>query len=200
MFGSKFYVLKDGFFIFIMTNQILQYPVSTFAAINAKVPDGMLPLGEILERIRTGFWKELVEPCRGNKELKTLLPVFTPTGIFRARGIAGLEQYNGLVCLDIDDVDNPEHLKDKCRQMPWICAAFVTPGGAGLKIIVPTEANPENYKLVEEEVANAFEHLTGHSRDRRCKDISRIQYVSYDPDLWIRETCKIFGKEDYLKA
>ena len=183
-----------------MTSEILQYPVSTFEAINSKEPDGCFPLGEILELIRTGFWKDQVLPCRENKELKTLLPVFTPTGTFRARGIAGLEHYNGLVCLDIDYVPDPAGLKEICSKIPWICTAFVTPGGQGVKVIIPTEANPENYRLVEEEVANAFFAHTGYERDRRCKDISRIQYVSYDPDLVIRETCRKFGKEDYPKV
>lgn len=186
------------FSFILMTNQILSCPVSTFAAINSKEPDGQLPLGKILERIRSGYWKDLVLPCREQEELKLQLPVFTPTGTFRARGIAGLEQYNGLVCPDIDDVANPLVLKEKCRQIPWISAAFVTPGGAGLKVVIPTEANTENYRLVEEEVANAFEAITGFARDRRCKDISRIQYVSYDPDLLIRENCRVFGKGDYV--
>ena len=181
-----------------MTPKILSFPVSTFAAINSKEPDGLLPLGEILDKIQSGFWKELVLPCRENKELKILLPVFTPTGTFRARGIAGLEHYNGLVCLDIDHVANPAALKELCSSIPWVCAAFVTPGGQGLKLIIPTEANAENYRLVEEEVANAFFALTGYERDRRCKDISRIQYVSHDPDLLIRENCRVFGNEDYM--
>lgn len=71
-----------------MTSEITLYPVSTFEAVNSKEPDGLLPLGEILDKIQSGFWKELVLPCRENKELKTLLPVFTPTGTFRSRGIA----------------------------------------------------------------------------------------------------------------
>ncbi len=183
-----------------MTSQILLYPVSTFEAVNTKEPDGCFALGEILERIQTGFWRQLVEPCRQNQDLKTRLPVFTPTGTFRARGIAGMEQYNGLVCLDIDDVENPYALKEICSHIPWLFAAFVTPGGEGLKVIVPTEANSENYRLVEEEVAIAFESATGYARDRRCKDISRIQYISYDPDLLIREGCRLFGKGDYVES
>ncbi len=181
-----------------MIRQILLYPVSTFSSIKTKEPDGCFPLGEILERIRSGFWKDEVLPCREDKELKTRLPVFTPTGIFGARGIAGMEKYNGLVCLDIDNVPDPVGLKETCTQIPWVCAAFVTPGGQGVKVIIPTEAHPENYRLVEEEVAQAFHALTGYERDRRCKDISRIQYVSYDPDLLVRESCRVFGKADYV--
>jgi hypothetical protein len=67
-------------------------------------------------------------------------------------------------------------------------------------VIIPTEANPENYRQVEEEVAQAFQAITGYERDRRCKDISRIQYISYDPDLLIRESCRVFGKEDYVRV
>jgi hypothetical protein len=183
-----------------MIRQILLYPVSTFLSIKTKEPDGCFPLGEILERIRSGFWKDEVLPCREDKELKTRLPVFTPTGIFRARGIAGMEEYNGLVCLDIDNVPDPVGLKETCNQIAWVCAAFVTPGGQGVKVIIPTEAHPENYRLVEEEVAQAFHALTGYERDRRCKDISRIQYVSYDPDLLVRESCRVFGKADYVRV
>jgi hypothetical protein len=173
-----------------LAEEVKTYLISTFSAVNSREPDGRLSLGEMLKKIRSDIWADAIKRCRKDPEYKTHLPVFTPTGTFHRRGIAGLEQYNGLICLDIDHVENPEDLKEKCRGIPWVFAAFVTPGGKGLKVMVPTHAGEENYRQMEEEVANAFEEVTGFARDRRCKDISRVQYVSWDPLLLINDNCQ----------
>ena len=41
-------------------------------------------------------------------------------------------------------------------------------------------------------VAEAFNEATGCSRDNHCKDIARIQFVSYDPELYINENSITF--------
>ena len=93
------------------------------------------------------------------------------------------------------------------RQLPYVHAAYVTPSGHGLKVIVKTNSKRESYTWAERVVAMMFEGDTGFARDNRCKDIARIQYISYDPDLvynpdseeidiwsWFEET-----KEEILK-
>lgn len=150
-------------------------------------PKEVVELSIILDEIKSGKWKEKVEACRGDLKRKDKLPTFTPTGVFTHRSLAGLQEYNGIICLDVDHVENPEDLKNITQSLDYVHAAFITPSYKGLKVIIKTEATKENYKEAEEQIAQKFLRDTGFSRDNRCKDIARIQFVSYDPDLYYNE-------------
>ena len=163
-----------------------------FKSLRNTKPESTVSVLSILEEIRTDKYKSQIEEIRNfenpsKNPLKDKLPVFTPTGVFNHRSMAGLENYNGLMCLDIDHVANPEDLKERCKNLNWVYAAFVTPSGNGLKVMVKTHATKETYKETEILVADAFNHATGCSRDNHCKDIARIQFVSYDPNSYINE-------------
>jgi len=62
-----------------------------------------------------------------------------------------------------------------------------------LKVLIKTNAAVDMYKFKELEVADAFFHDAGHLRDVRAKDLSRIQFVSYDPEIYINENSKTFN-------
>jgi len=163
-----------------------------FKSLRNTKPESTVSVLSILEEIRTDKYKSQIEEIRNfenpsKNPLKDKLPVFTPTGVFNHRSMAGLENYNGLMCLDIDHVANPEDLKERCKNLNWVYAAFVTPSGNGLKVMGKTHATKETYKQTEILVADAFNHATGCSRDNHCKDIARIQFVSYDPNIYINE-------------
>ena len=158
--------------------------VTFFKGLRFTTPNKNLELAELLESIRNGEWKGLIEKCHKDINYKKWLPCFTPTGEFNHRSIAGLQKYNGNICLDIDHVEDPEYLKKRISALHYVHAAFITPSGKGLKIIIKTDATPENYKIAEEQLATAMAHDAGAIRDNHCKDIARIQFISYDPDLY----------------
>jgi hypothetical protein len=171
--------------------------VSFFKGLKHTTPEAEVDLLNILLDIQNGKWKEEVLKCREDLKLKEHLPCFTPTGLFSHRSIKGLLHYNGNFCLDIDHIDDAESLKTKCKEITWIWAAFVTPSGKGLKVIVKSDSTAETFKSTEEIVAEQFKLLTGFERDEKCKDISRIQYVSFDPEIYINPHPLLFKKEDY---
>jgi len=169
-----------------------QLKCTRFSSVRNTAPESKTSLVEVLKEIASDKYKSEIEEIRKEENpskspLKDKLPVFTPTGEFGHRSIAGMEKYNGIVCLDIDAIEDPEGLKEKCKILGWVYAAFVTPSGKGLKVMVKTQATPETYKKTEELVAEAFAGVTGCQRDVRCKDIARIQFVSYDPNVYINE-------------
>jgi len=163
-----------------------------FKGLRSTKPEKVTDLSEILSGIQNGTWKDSVLKCKTDLKYKDYLPCFTPTGKFNHRSIKGLEEYNGIICLDIDHVEDPEALKQKVAKLEWANAAFITPSGKGLKVIVKTQATTETFKKTEELVAQAFLEATGVSRDSHCKDISRIQFVSYDPDIYINTNSVTF--------
>ena len=166
--------------------------ITFFQGLRSTKPEKNLNLSEVLDGIRNGEWQARVEKCRTDLKYKNFLPCFTPTGVFNHRSIAGLEVYNGIICLDIDHIEDPEFLKQRAAKLSYVHAAFVTPSGKGLKVIIKSKATPETYKAIEEEIANAFLHDTGAVRDHRCKDIARIQFVSYDPTLYFNSESTTF--------
>lgn len=167
-----------------------------FKSLRNTKPESTVSVLSILEEIRTDKYKSQIDEIRNfenpsKNPLKDKLPVFTPTGIFNHRSMAGLENYNGLMCLDIDHIENPEQLKDQCKKLNYVFSAFVTPSGKGLKVLIKTNATSENYREIELKVATAFQHDTGAIRDNHCKDIARIQFVSYDPNIYINENSSL---------
>lgn len=166
--------------------------ITFFSGLRSTTPKETLGLSKILDNIRSGKWKKQVEKCKEDLKNKDFLPCFTPTGIFSHRSIKGLEEYNGIICLDIDHLEDPELLKKKASKLSYVHAAFVTPSGKGLKVIILTNGERDNYKENEEKVARGFFHDTGATRDNRCKDIARIQFVSYDPELFYNSGSNFF--------
>ena len=166
--------------------------VTYFKGLRSTKPEKVTELSEIISGIQNGRWEAATLKCRTDLSKKNFLPCFTPTGVFNHRSIKGLEEYNGIICLDIDHVENPEELKTACKNIPWVHAAFITPSGAGLKVIVKSKATVDNYKETEELVQAAFRDETNFVRDNRCKDIARIQFVSYDPTLYYNPDSSTF--------
>jgi hypothetical protein len=169
-----------------------------FKSLRNTKPESTVSVLSILQEIATDKYKSQIEEIRNfenpsKNPLKDKLPVFTPTGIFNHRSMAGLENYNGLMCLDIDHIENPERLKEQCKKLNYVFSAFVTPSGKGLKVLIKTNATSENYREIELKVANAFQHDTGAIRDNHCKDIARIQFVSYDPQIYINENSSLIS-------
>ena len=76
---------------------------------------------------------------------------------------------------------------------PAGCACAYQLSGKGLKVIIKTSANTDEYKVMEESVSKRFFDDTGFMRDNRCKDIARIQFLSYDPDLYYNEQSEFFN-------
>ena len=172
--------------------------VTTFSGLKFTKPKLQTTLEEVLMDIKSDKWKEKIEKCRKDLKYKDWLPCFTPTGEFSHRSIKGMEHYNGIICLDVDGVDDPVSLKEKCKTLSWVHAAFITPSGKGLKVMVKTDATPDSYKATEEKIAEMFLINTGSPRDNHCKDIARIQFVSHDPDLYYNPNSDTVEKAETL--
>lgn len=158
--------------------------VTTFKHKTSTTPVAYMKLEEMLGYIKSDMWKSKILACHYDLKRKDWLPCFTPTGIFTHRSIAGLEFYNGVVCLDVDSVPDPEALKEKVKHLEWIHAMFTTPSGHGLKVIIKTNGDEHHYTVNEERVAKLWLKESGYPRDNHCKDIARIQYISWDPNLF----------------
>lgn len=117
-----------------MTNLIC----TRFKSLRSTSPIGEVDLIKVLQEIGSDKYKDKILAIRqeanpSKSPLKDLLPVFTPTGRFKHRSIAGLIEYNGLICLDLDYVENVTELKSRAIKLDYVFAAFITPSGNGFE-------------------------------------------------------------------
>lgn len=150
----------------------------------------------ITKDIKEGKYKEQVEAIRkliaeGQEEeadkLKKQLLAFTPSGTFEnGRKAELLSQYSEYVILDLDDL-NPVQLVEAKKIValaPYTFAVFISPSGNGLKIIVAVNSKAEHHKLAFQQVSDYYAQALQVEVDPSGKDVSRLCFMSYDPDCF----------------
>ncbi len=161
-------------------------------------------LNECIEEIRNGSYKKQVEEIRkintdkGKEEadkLKKNLLGFTPSGIFKKnRRITDISEYNQCVILDFDDI-SAEYLqeaKNTAVLAPFTLAAFISPRGTGLKIIVKVNTELESHGLAFQQVADYYAQVLNEEVDPSGKDCSRLCFMSYDPEAYYNSDAEVF--------
>ncbi|MBS0645932.1 MAG: DUF3987 domain-containing protein [Verrucomicrobia bacterium] len=118
---------------------------------------------------------------------KQQLPAFTPSATFKEkRVLANMEQYSGFVHLDFDKL-NPLQLAEASQviaQIPYTFLCFTSPSGKGLKVFIEVNTGAEHHETAYRQVREYYEKATGLKADEKCKDITRLCFVSYDPQLY----------------
>lgn len=148
------------------------------------------PATDILKRIKTGKWREQVEAVRNlpndskeQKRAKEKLLAVHWSGTFSGRGKVGLKDYSGIVCVDLDHLDNPSEVIAKLSSSPHVVCAYLSPRGMGAKVLIDARGhNGETHHLANEKACSVVKEITGYDADH-TPDVCRLCFVSYDPDL-----------------
>lgn len=162
------------------------------------------PLMQLLSAIQEGRWKDKVDKLRGMikrgepKEKQQAykareLPAIAISGIFpQRRRAAELGEHSGFIAIDIDDVDNLDTARAELYADDYTYAGFVSVSGRGLCLIVRIDGNRhlDAFRGLERYYLAQY----GYAIDPACKDVSRLRYVSYDPDLYLNTDAKRFAK------
>lgn len=150
----------------------------------------------LTKEIKEGKYKSEVEKVtalasQGNKEeadkLKRQLLAFTPSATFEGgRKLEFLKQYSQFIILDLDKLSHDDLLTafEKAAAIPYTFSCFRSPSGNGLKILIEVTSTQEHHEQAYKQVADYYEHQISLSIDRSGKDITRLCFVSYDPDTY----------------
>jgi len=150
----------------------------------------------ITKDIANGVYKDQIEAIRkfkkeGNQDkvdqLKKELYAFTPSATFEGgRTMKNLKRYSGFVHLDFDKLSSADLAKAKLRnqQMPTTFACFTSPSGNGLKIFVEVTTGIEHHTEAYKQVQAFYEKELGIKADAKCKDITRLCFVSDDAETY----------------
>lgn len=159
---------------------------------------------EIAELIKNGTYKNQVDFLRnliyeGNiieyKTLKKKLPAFTPSGLFDGgRKTEFLKSYSGIIVLDIDNSNEQTlELKKIANSIKYTYCSFVSPGGNGLKIFVRVSTGIKSHLHAFNSLKSYYEKVLKVSIDPSGKDVTRLCFFSYDPDLYLNIDSEIFS-------
>lgn len=163
---------------------------------NKTIPREERSLIQIGNDIKSGVYKEPIEKIRalmsqGKTEeadnLKFKLKSFSASATFTEwRRPNFLKMYNSHVHLDFDYVepDQLDKLVEKAKSSPYTFACFISARGCGIKIFVEVDSDADNHSSAYQQVSAYYEDLLGMKSDPRCKDIGRLCYMSYDPNLY----------------
>ena len=159
---------------------------------------------KILEDIKSGTYKNAIIYLRKSladdkkeaaERAKKSLPAFTPSATFKGgRKMEFLTNYNALMVLDIDKLEKEklQQCKTKISMDNLVFASFVSPSGNGLKIFVKVSSDKEQHKETFLELQLYFEELLQVEIDKSGKDITRLCFFSYDPELYLNENAETF--------
>ena len=123
---------------------------------------------------------------------KKQLPAVLFSGEFSSACGSGLVAHSGLLVVDFDDVppDEIQDYKQELANHPSTRLVFISPSGKGLKWVVAVSAtdgatHKRCFELCVREVAKLFPGLS-ERLDMRCSDVSRRCFMSFDPQILVR--------------
>ena len=124
-------------------------------------------------------------------ELKKQLPGVTWSGTFSYRASDKLLQHSGLQCGDLDELGQElSRVREQLQTSPRLYALFLSPSGNGLKAVFRVRADASkhagSYRAVEKHVRE----LTGVQIDQSGKDVSRLCFLSHDPEIYVNENAQ----------
>ena len=154
---------------------------------------------KVLEEIQNGKYKEPIKNVRllmndkvAKDAEKGKLPAIGFGGTFSSRGNSNLLESSGLAMLDFDHIEDLNSLIDLVNADRFTFCSFVSPSGDGLKVLVriPPVSSDTDYKSFYSEVAKHYNQYA--ETDPSTKDIARITFVSYDPNLYLNQESDLF--------
>lgn len=122
--------------------------------------------------------------------IKKRLPAVMWSGTFARRAADALKQHSGLICVDLDHLNERlPSVREAIEADPHTKTAFRSPSDTGLKVIFQCSREKphiQSYRAAERYVLEHF----GLEIDPACKDVSRLCFVSYDPETFIADVCE----------
>jgi len=166
---------------------------------------------KVLDRIRQGKWRGKIEPIRNTYKrtmlqtqdakkakksiapLKRQLPGILWAGQFSERKATAIKEHSGLLVIDLDDI--PHHkftqAEEQLKSDECVWSFFVSPSGGGLKVLFRIPPDSSRHGDAWYTAVDRIKKLTGLDADMSGKDVARLCFVSYDPDLCLASKCRL---------
>lgn len=156
------------------------------------IPKKEFTLNEINKLVTSNKYKAVTETLRistdkaiRSKLKATTLDYVTFSGTFNKRSTNGLKQHSNLFCIDVDDIDNIEIVKENIIKVLPPVFMFTSPSGNGIKVVYKIEIGNDTPHVKYYEAFNSFfKKELNIDIDDKCKDIPRACFLCYDKDAY----------------
>ena len=160
-----------------------------------------IPMDLVIDRIKSGFWQDAfysVFRASDKKEAKKLVPYVTISGKFSERKDSGLIVHSNFLCIDVDNLEDPNDIKSLVCADKYVYACFTSISGTGLAIVFKINGgkHKESFQAIAEYLYTKYEIVV----DQSGKDISRPRFVSYDPNLYYNPSSEKFAAPSAKKS
>lgn len=173
---------------------LINQKISFFSAGNNPVPEGEWSIKDALLNIKNGKWKTEIEWFRQETDeverdkVKIQFPAFTFSGTFSYRKASDIKSYSHIVIVDIDTKDMGMTFEKTWKyvtEAPFVFAAFKSPSG-GIKALAYSRTKIEKHRdLLYPCMEDYFMLNFGIKLDPKNKDVSRLCFISWDPNMYI---------------
>lgn len=163
--------------------------ISYFDHTRSTKPTKSVSIQNLLDEIKFGTYRQLVEAIRANpdnkRELKIKLPCVTISGIFTERNQDNLVQHSGYLAIDIDNYSD----RAKLIHDEYTYALFDSVSGSGMCVII--RINPDKHKESFRFIQKHYFTQYGIIVDPAPSNIASLRYISYDPNLYQNDKAKL---------
>ncbi len=143
-----------------------------------QINGNMCTLREITSRIRNLPQGTDIQPIK-----QQYLPAVSFNGIYNN----GIVKYSNVTAMDFDHITSQAEYTDLyLRLMATKCVGWIyrTPSGHGLKaLVLHDNTDPGKHGNLYSQLMKMFQ-APYIKTDPKCKDLSRRNYLCYDPDVW----------------
>jgi len=183
----------------------LSSSISFFSKCNNSTPTKTVTVKDVLTDIQNGTYKETVEDLRSILEQhghdaydtarkKQLVCVVFQGTFVSTRSKENLAQASGVTVFDFDRLTHLPRIISKLTADPYVLFCFVSVSGHGLKVGVqiPIVESDAEYKQYWQAIADYFQKTHDLTADPSGKDVSRLCFMSHDPNLYINEQAEVW--------
>lgn len=172
---------------------------------NFNNPVQIITLQDLISNIKTGTYQEDVNTIRmaigmgkpeRADELKKNLLAFTPSATYSGgRKKEFIQEYNQIIHLDFDHIDEEDltQITTQTASIPYTLACFKSPSGNGLKVFIQVDSLVQHHDLAYKQVQEYYEKQLGINADPKCKDVTRLCFVSFDENAYYNPFATIFA-------
>ena len=173
-----------------------------------KKPLRTVTLLQVYKVIRSHYYEAVTKQLRAISDKETQrrfkgkhLDYITPSGVFTYDSDGSLVSHSGILCMDLDDVEDREALKQQLIDDKNFTTLllFRSPCGRGLKWFIAIDLDVCSHKTWFASVRNylmATYGLTDKQVDKSCSNVSRACYLSYDSDAYINNEFLVQNNTD----
>ena len=168
---------------------------------NVKQPElfNEITYAKALDEIKSDKYKSQIEALRvlyitdpkAYKDAKLKLPAYGFNGTYTDRvNNNNFKSSSETIGVDIDALGGSleDHKLTIIANIPSVVCCFDSPSGAGLKVSLRVAKgaikNDEDFKRAFAEAQRVFSAV-GYTIDTSCKDVRRVCFVSYDPNVYV---------------